>query len=150
MEWSDDCIREGGRLFIYFAKVTSANIVFEMVPHSHPVEVVGGVFEAFLCSHVCHLFVGNSDDFAPDVISFIGCFIGNIWTVSTVILPSFEKKSINNYPAGVVWFLLRISKRRSEVVAFLRLLYHFPLRCWESWKARTSRALEGSSGKGSS
>ena len=130
--------------------MTSANIVFEIVPYGHLVEVFGGVFEAFLCSHMCHLFVSNSNNFSPNVISCIGCFIGNIWTVSTVILPSFEKKSINNYPAGVVWFLLRISKRRSEVVAFLRLLYHLPLRCWESWKARTSRALEGSSGKESS
>ena len=49
-----------------------------------------------------HLFVGNPDNFAPDVVSFIGCFIENIWTVSTVILPSFKKKSINNDPAWVV------------------------------------------------
>ena len=78
------------------------NIVFEIVPHGHPVAVLGGVFEVLLCSHVCHLLVGNSDNFAPDVISYIGCFIQNIWKVSTVILPSFKKKSINNNPAGVV------------------------------------------------
>ena len=54
----------------------------------------GGVFEAFVCSHVGHLFIGNSNDFAPHVGSFIGCFIGNIWTLSTVILPSFEKRSV--------------------------------------------------------
>ena len=85
--------------------MTSANIVFEIVSHSHPVEVFGGVFEAFLCSHVCHLFVGDSENFAPDVVSFIDCFIGNIWTVSTVILPSFKKKSINNDPVWVVGVL---------------------------------------------
>ena len=82
--------------------MTPANIVSEIIPHSHPVEVLGGVLEAFLCSDVCHLFVGNSENFAPDVVSRIGCFIGNKWTVSTVILPSFKKKSINNNPAGVV------------------------------------------------
>ena len=98
-------------MFIHLAKVASANIVFEIVSHGYPVEVLGGVFEAFLYSHVCHLFVGNPDDFAPDVVSFIGCFIGNIWTVSTVILPSF-KKSINNDPAGVVGVLVDDIKER--------------------------------------
>ena len=82
--------------------MASANIVFEIVPHGYPVEVLGGVFEAFLCSYVCHLLVGNPDNLAPDAVSCIGCFIGNIWTVSTVILPSFKKKSVNNDPAGVV------------------------------------------------
>ena len=86
--------------------MTSADIVFEIVPHSHPVEVLGGIFKAFLCSHVCHLFVGNSDNFAPDVVFCIGCFIGNIWTVSTVILSSFKKKFINNDPAWVVGVLV--------------------------------------------
>ena len=85
---------------------------FEIVPHGHPVEVFGGVFEAFLCSHVCHLFVGNPDNFAPDVVSCIGCFIGNIWTVSTVILPSFKEKSVNNDPARVVGVLADYIKER--------------------------------------
>ena len=80
----------------------SANIALEMVSHSHPADVLGDVFEALLCSHVCHVFVCNPDNFAHDVVSCIGCFMGNIWTVSTVILPSFKKKSINNFPAGVV------------------------------------------------
>ena len=92
-------------MFIHLTKVTSGNIVFEMVSHSHPVEVLGGVFGAFLRSHVCHLLVGNPDNFAPDIVSCIGCFIGNICTVSTVILPSFKKKSINNDPARVVGVL---------------------------------------------
>ena len=42
----------------------------------------------------------------------MGCFIGNIWTVSTVILPSFKKKSINNDPAGVVGVLADDIKER--------------------------------------
>ena len=54
------------------------DIVFEMVSHSHPVEVLEGVFEAFLCFYMCHLFVANTDNFAPNVVSSIGCFIGNI------------------------------------------------------------------------
>ena len=51
---------------------------------------------------MCHLFVGNPGNFSSDVVSFIGCFIDDIWRVATVILPSFKKKSINNNPAGVV------------------------------------------------
>ena len=92
--------------------MTSADKVHEIVSHGHPVEVLGGVFEAFLCSHVCHLLVRNPDNFGPDVVSCIGCFIGNIWTVSTVILPSFKKKSINNDPAGVVGLLADNIKER--------------------------------------
>jgi len=85
--------------------VTSANIVLETTSHRHSIDMLGGVFEAFVCSHVGHLFMGNSNDFAPDVGSFIGCFIGNIWTVSTVILPSFKKKSVNEDPTGMVGVL---------------------------------------------
>ena len=117
-ELADDSIRESGRLFIPLAKVTSANIVFEMVPYSHPVEVLGGVFEAFLCSHVCHLFVGNRDTFAPDVVSCIGCFIQNIWTVSTVILTSFKKNYMHNDPAEVVGVFADDLKRRIRGVSF--------------------------------
>ena len=76
-------------------KVASAKVVFEIISHCHPVEVARGILETLLGSHVCHLFMGNAKDFAFDVISFVSCFIGNIWTVSTVILPSFKKKSIN-------------------------------------------------------
>ena len=75
--------------------MASANVVFEIVSHCHPVEVARGVFETFLDSHVCHLFVGNAKDFASDIVSFMGCFIGNIWTVSTVILPCFKTESID-------------------------------------------------------
>ena len=49
--------------------------------------------------------MGNPDNFAPDVVSCIESLIGNIWTVLTVNLPSFRKKSINNYAAGVVGIL---------------------------------------------
>ena len=82
-------------MFVHLAKVASADIVFEIVSHGHPVEVSGGVLKAFLDSDVCHLFMCDAKNFASDVVVFMGCFIGNIWTVSTVILPSFKKKSVN-------------------------------------------------------
>ena len=82
-------------MFIHLAKVTSADIVFEIASHRHPVEVSGGVLKAFLGSHVGHLFMGDAKDFTSDVVSFKGYFIGNIWIVSTVILPSFKMKSVN-------------------------------------------------------
>ena len=85
--------------------MASANIVFEVGSHSHPVEVVRGVFEAFLGSHVCQLFQSNTKDFAPDIVSFMGCFIGNIWAVSTIILPSFKTKSMDENPTRVVGVL---------------------------------------------
>ena len=71
-------IRESGRLFVHLTKVASANIVFEIVSHCHPGEVETGVFETLLGSHVCHLFMGNATDFASDIFSFVGYFIGNI------------------------------------------------------------------------
>ena len=49
--------------------------------------------------------MSNAKDFASVVISFLGCFIGNIWTVSTVILPSFKKKSIDENPTRMVGVL---------------------------------------------
>ena len=85
--------------------MASADIVFEIASHGHPVEVSGGVLKAFLGSHACHLFVSNEEDFASNVVSFMGCFIGNIWTVSTVILPSFKKKSIDENPTRVAGVL---------------------------------------------
>ena len=85
--------------------MASANIVLEICSHCHPVEVARGVFETFLGSHVCHLFMSNAKDFASDIVSFVGCFIGNIWRVSTVILPSFKKKSINENPTRMVGVL---------------------------------------------
>ena len=93
-------------------KVASVNIVFEICSHCHPVEVARGVFETLLGSHVCHLFMGNAKDFASDVISFVGCFIGNRWTVSTVILSSFKKKSIDENPTRVVGVLDDYVKER--------------------------------------
>jgi len=46
--------------------------------------------------------MGDGNDFAPDVGSFIGCSIGIIWTVSTIILPSLKKKSVNKYPTRML------------------------------------------------
>ena len=75
--------------------MASADEVFEIISHSHSVEVAGGVVKPFLGSDVRHCFMGKVEDFAPDVVSFMGCFIGNIWTVLTVILPSFKKRFVN-------------------------------------------------------
>jgi len=51
-----------------------------------------------------HLFICDSNDFAPDVGSFIDCFI-EMMAVSTVILPSFEQKSVNKDPTRMVGVL---------------------------------------------
>ena len=126
------------------------NIVFAVVSHSHPIDVLGAVFEAFLCFHVCHLFVSNPDNFTSNVVSCMGCFTGNFCTVSSVILPAFKKKSINNDPARVVGVLADNIKERIRGGTFSKTGYHLPLRWWESWKVQTSGALEGSSGKESS
>ena len=75
--------------------MASADIDLKLGSYSHPVEVSGDIFKAFLCSHVCHLFMGDAKNSASEIGSFMGCFIGNIWTVSTVILPSFKKTSVN-------------------------------------------------------
>ena len=88
-ERGNDSVRESGRLFVHLTKMASTDIVFEIVSHCHPVEIVRGVIETFLGSHVCHLFVSNVKDFASDIVSFMGCFIEHIWTVSTVIFPLF-------------------------------------------------------------
>ena len=99
-------------MFIHLAKVASADIVFEIASHGHPVEVSGGVLKAFLGFNLCHLFMSDVKDFASDIISFMGCFIGNIWTVSTVILPSFKKQSIDENPTRVVGVLVDDVKER--------------------------------------
>ena len=92
--------------------MASANIVFEIGSHYHPVEVGRGVFETFLGSHVCHLFMGNAKDLASNNVFFVGCFIGNIGTVSTVILRCFKKKSIDDNPTRVVGVLADYVKDR--------------------------------------
>ena len=56
--------------------------------------------------------MSNAKNFASDVVSFVGCFIGNIWPVSTVILPSFKKKSIDEDPTRVVGVLADYVKER--------------------------------------
>ena len=90
----------------------SANIVFEIVSHRLLVEVSGGVFKIFLGSHVCYLLMGDSENPASNSISSIGCFIRNIWTVLTVILPSFKKKSINENQTIVVEVLANNIKEK--------------------------------------
>jgi len=49
--------------------------------------------------------MGDSNDLAPDIGSFISYFIGNIWSVSTVILPSLRKMSVNEHPPRIVGVL---------------------------------------------
>ena len=57
-------------------------------------------------------------DHAPNVVSFVCCFIENIWTVSTVILPSFEKESIDGNPTRVVGVLADNVKERMGGCSF--------------------------------
>ena len=92
--------------------MVSADIVFDIGSHSHLVEVSGGVLKAFLGSHVGHLFMGDAKNFASDVVFFMGCFIGNVKTVSTVILPSFKKKSISENPTRMVGIFVEDVKER--------------------------------------
>ena len=84
----------------------SADLVFEIASHSHPVEVSGGVPKAFLGSHVCHLSMSDVYDFTSNVVSFMGCFIENIWTVSTVILLCFKEKFIDEDRTKVIGVLV--------------------------------------------
>ena len=56
--------------------------------------------------------MSNAKDFASDIVSVVGYFIGNIWTVSTVILPSFKKKSIAENPTRMVGILANDVKER--------------------------------------
>ena len=123
--------------------MASANIVLEIVSHRHPVEVSGGVLKAFLCSHVCHLFMSDSKNFAPDVVSFIGCFIGNIWTVSTVILSSFNKKSIIDDPARVVEVLADDVKERIGGGSFSKAMIPLAFKVLSKLKGTN---IEGSGG----
>ena len=142
-ERGNDSVRKSGRLFVHLTKVPSANIVFEIGSHCHPVEVARGVFATFLGSHVCHLFMGNAKDFASDIFSFVGCFIGNIWTVSTVILPSFKKKSINENPTRVVGVLADYVKERIGGCSFSEGVVPFAFEVLSELK------LEGTNIKGS-
>ena len=88
------------------------NIFFEIYSQSHPIAVARGVFEIYLGSHVCHLFMSSAKDFASDIVFFVGCFRWNIWTVSAVILPSFKKKPIDENPTRMVGVLADDVKER--------------------------------------
>ena len=96
---------EGGKLFIVLTKVVLADIVFEIISSCHPAEVARGIVKPFLGSHLWYVFMCNAKDLTTDIVSYVGCFMENIWRVSTVILPSFKNKSIKENPAGVVEFL---------------------------------------------
>jgi len=90
------------RWLVHLAKMTSANIVFEITTPGHPIEILEGIFEAFVGSHIGNLFMSDSNDFPPNINSFTGCFVENIKTISTVIRHSFKKRSVNNKPTGMV------------------------------------------------
>ena len=105
-------------MFIHLAKAAYANIVFEIASHGYPVEVARGVLKTLLGSHVCHLFICDSKNFASKVASFICCFIRNIWTVSTVILPSFKKRSIDQNPTRIVGVFADYVKERIRGCSF--------------------------------
>ena len=123
--------------------MASANIVFEIGSHCHPVEVATGVFETFLGSNVCHLFMGNAKDLASDIVSFVGCFIGNIWTVSTVILHSFKKKPIDENPTRVVGVLADDVKERIGGCGFLEGVIPFAFEVLSELKGTN---IKGSGG----
>ena len=64
--------------------------------------------------------MGNSNYFAPEVGFFIGCFIENIWIFSTVILPSFKKRSGKKEPTGMVWVSAEGAIERIRGSGFLK------------------------------
>jgi len=102
MESVHNSVREGSRLLVHLANMTLVNNVFQITSYGHPIEIFPGVCEALVCSHIGHGFMGDSHDFDSDIGFFIDCFIGNIWTVSTLMLPSFENKSIPKDPTRMV------------------------------------------------
>ena len=124
----DDSVSESCRLFLHLPKVASANIVFGIVSQCHPLEVARGVFETFQGPHVCHLFMCYGKEFASDIISFVGFFIGNIWTVSTVILPSFKKESIHETLTRVVGVLADYVKDRIGGCSFTEVVVPFAFK----------------------
>jgi len=89
-------------LFVHLAKGASADIISKIVSHREPVEVFGGVLVTLLGSHVCHLFMGNSNNFASDDESLVGGFVRDIWTISIVILPPFYQNSVTEYRIRVL------------------------------------------------
>ena len=124
-------------------KVASANLVFEICSHCHPVEVVRGVCQTFLGSHVCHLSMSNAKDFASDVIPFVGCIIGNIWTVSSVILPSFKKKSIDENPTRMVGVLADNVKERIGGCSLSQGVVQFAFEVLRELKGTNIKGSEG-------
>jgi len=68
-------------------------------------ELCGDQLEALVCYQMGHPVMGDGKYFAPDIGLFIGGFLGNIWTVSTVILMSFKTKSVNQEPTRMLELL---------------------------------------------
>jgi len=56
-------------------------------------------------SYMGHFFTCDSNHFAPDVASFIVCFLGKMGTLSTVILPYFKKRFFNKNPTVMLGVL---------------------------------------------
>ena len=77
------------------------------------------------------------------VISFMGCFIGNIWTVSTVILSSSKKKSVNQDPTRMVGVLADDVKERICSCSFSEGVVPFAFEVLRELKGTN---IEGSAG----
>ena len=86
--------------------------------------------------------MGNAQDFAPDV-SFVGCFIGNIWTVLTVILPSFKKKSIDENLTRVVGVLADYVKERIGGCSFSEGVVPFAFEVLSELKGTNIKGSRG-------
>ena len=82
-------------------------------------------------------------DFASDIVSFVGCFIGNRWTVSAVILPSFKKKSIAENPTRVVGVLADYVKERIGGCSFSEGVVPFAFGVLSELKGTNIKASRG-------
>ena len=87
--------------------------------------------------------MGDVKNFASDVVSFMGCFIGNIWTVSTVILPSFKKNSIDENPTWVVGVLVDDDKERISSCSLAKGIVPFSLEVLRQLKGTNIKSSGG-------
>ena len=78
-------------------KVASANIVDKVLSHAVPVEVLRGVFVAFVGSKVCQLFMSETKDFAANILIIMMSCIWNIITVY-YIFPLLDKNFVHADP----------------------------------------------------
>ena len=102
-----------------------------------------GVFEKFLGSHVCQLFVGNAKDFGSDIVSIVSYFMGKIWTVSTVILPSFKKESIDENSTKVLGVLADYVKDRIGGCSFSEGMVPFAFEVLSELKGTNLKGSRG-------